>query len=303
MVRFLSHSEIDKVKWDSCIQGSSQEILYAYSFYLDIACPNWAALVKDDYSAVMPLPIRKKWGQSYVYTPYFIQQLGIFSSHPIYVNEFLIAIPRSIRLIEYNLNWKNTDEHLFTIQWATHHLYLRPSYTELSAGYDRTLKNNIKKAIQANLKIEQNGSIEEVIQLFYSLRGRNLSKISDSDYKRLENLGRRCIQKEQGSCWVVKENDQVLAGSLFVWSGTHYIFLFSGNSIRGKEVGALPFLLDYFIQQKAGNEGIFDFEGSNDPNLARFYQSFGSKKVMYPRLEINRLPYPLSWLKKKTFKS
>ncbi len=293
MVRFLTHTEIDKKKWDACIQHSSSALLYAYSFYLDIACPNWAALVKDDYLAVMPLPVRKKWGISYVYTPFFIQQLGVFSNQAIPMETFLSALPKSVRLIEYNLNWKNLGLSDFPIQWVTHHLDLSKTYSEISNSYDRTLKNNLKKAAQSGLEVEKRGSIVEIIGLFKTDKGKDLAKIQAGDYDRLEKLAIYCLDKGQACCWEARENGILLAGTLIVWSDRHFIFLFSGNTARGKEVGALPFLLDSFIQSKAGEGGIFDFEGSNNLNLARFYKSFGSEKILYPRLEIKRFPLNL----------
>lgn len=293
MVRFLTHTEIDKKKWDACIEHSASALIYAYSFYLDIACPNWAALVKDDYSAVMPLPIRKKWGVSYVFTPFFIQQLGVFSNQSISIEAFLAALPRTYKLIEYNLNWTNLGLSAFPIQWVTHHLDLRKSYVEIASSYDRSLKNNLKKAAQAELKIEEKSSIGHVIDLFKTDRGKDLSKIQAEDYEKLAKLAHSCLEKGKACCWEASENGNLLAGALFVWSDRHFIFLFSGNSVRGKEVGALPFLLDSFIRTKAGNSGIFDFEGSNNLNLARFYKSFGAEKVLYPRLEIKQFPMNL----------
>jgi hypothetical protein len=52
----------------------------------------------------------------------------------------------------------------------------------------------------------------------------------------------------------------------------------------------MPFLIDHYIQTHAGQHLTFDFDGSNDPDLARFYKSFGSKECWYQRVEIDRLP-------------
>jgi len=43
---------------------------------------NWDALVEDDYTAVMPLPWKKKYSFRYVYQPLNCQQLGIFTTNP-----------------------------------------------------------------------------------------------------------------------------------------------------------------------------------------------------------------------------
>jgi len=56
-------------------------------------------------------------------------------------------------------------------------------------------------------------------------------------------------------------------------------------------------LFDHLILQFAGHGMTFDFEGSENPGIARFYKSFGAEKVHYYRLKINRLPWIIRLLK------
>ena len=44
----------------------------------------------------------------------------------------------------------------------------------------------------------------------------------------------------------------------------------------------MTFLIDQVIRKYAGQSLTLDFEGSDDDNLARFYQGFGSRPVSYP---------------------
>ncbi len=76
---FLKHNEIDKSRWDESVKESINPSVYAYSWYLDIVSPNWAALATPDYSELWPLPQNSKWGINYVYQPFFTQQLGLIS--------------------------------------------------------------------------------------------------------------------------------------------------------------------------------------------------------------------------------
>ena len=99
--------------------------------------------------------------------------------------------------------------------------------------------------------------------------------------------------------------NQLVAGAIFIRSKNKMIFLFSGLSKEGKESHAIAFLLDSFIKEHAQQNLTLDFEGSNDTNLARFYQSFGSSLCTYPHLKFNRLPFLtrlavslIKWVKK-----
>jgi len=55
----------------------------------------------------------------------------------------------------------------------------------------------------------------------------------------------------------------------------------------------MPWLIDAFIKENAGKPVTLDFEGSNNPGLARFYSSFGAKKVVYQQFTRNSLPAPV----------
>src|SRR6185295_10985608 len=93
----LPHHRIDKEKWDACISGSCNPIVYAYSWYLDAVSPGWEALVEDDYCSVFPLTAKKKLGLNYLSQPYFTQQLGVFSERIFSSGEilaFIQTIPR-----------------------------------------------------------------------------------------------------------------------------------------------------------------------------------------------------------------
>ena len=97
LIEYKKHSEIDRQRWDACIEGSVNRLPYALSWWLDTVCPDWDALVEDDYRAVMPLTRDRKFGFDYLYQPYFTQQLGVFSSlrpvMPEWSSQFLDAIP------------------------------------------------------------------------------------------------------------------------------------------------------------------------------------------------------------------
>src|ERR1017187_4211267 len=133
MIKYLKHSEINKAKWDACIAQSFNRNIYANSWYLDVVCPAWEALIDGDYQAVMPLTCNKKYGINYLYQPYFTQQLGVFGIEKLSnenMNELLNAIPSKYRFIEINLNINNPiqDKSFEVKNLPTHLLNLNQSY-------------------------------------------------------------------------------------------------------------------------------------------------------------------------------
>ena len=79
MINYFRHTQINKNRWDDCIGRSLNRRVYAFSWYLDLVCPGWDAMIENDYERVFPLTHHQKWRVSYLAQPYVTQQLGIFS--------------------------------------------------------------------------------------------------------------------------------------------------------------------------------------------------------------------------------
>jgi len=299
MIRFLEHSTIDKSKWDRCIESSPNRLIYAASWYLDIVSPGWSALVEHDYTSVFPLTRRKKFGFHYLYQPPFTQQLGLFGKEPSGNTEqllqFLVTIPSMFKLVEINLNSQN-DLHAYVENFAvfpkrTYVLSLDNTFENIRKHYRDDLHRNIRKAEKNNLHIENDLSTAEIIGLFKSNKGRNLKTLSEKDYENYVTLIAKATEKDRVQQRTIRNSDgKLIAGAIFLRSYGEYVFHFSATGPEARENGAMPFLIDAFIREHAGEKMKLDFEGSMDPNLARFYKGFGSKEVVYLQIRRNNLP-------------
>lgn len=304
MIRFIAHNEINKEKWDDCIRRSFNGNIYAWSWYLDVVHQNWDALVEDDYIRVFPLTGNIRYGISYLFQPFFTQQLGVFSSEllsPTITDRFIQAIPDFYRFVEIRLNIHNrTDAYLTHVNWHTNYeLDLIQSYDILASRYNHNTKRNLKKALDSQLTILKTINPIEVIDLFRFNRGRTISHWNDAEYMRLKRLIYELTYHGQLTTFgVYTIENELCAGSIFTESHNRITFLFSGMSDIGKQKNALTLMLDHVIRQTAGNPLVFDFEGSDNPNLARFYKGFGSYPISYPGITINRLPWPLKTILK-----
>ncbi len=105
MTKHLKHEEIDLEKYSTTIINCAWGRIYALPWYLDIVSPNWEALVNEDYSIVMPLPIKRKYRLKYITQPYLCQQLGVYSTLPLgkhIFKEFYDKIPYRISRFQGN---------------------------------------------------------------------------------------------------------------------------------------------------------------------------------------------------------
>ena len=305
MIHYLKHTDINKLKWDKCILSSSQSLLYAESWFLDIVSPGWEALIKDDYKSVFPLTKRKKFGINYLFQPFFTQQLGLFSGEANIseneVKEFISAIPKKFKLIEIQLNIFNhlSSFNSFSInQKLTCHLSLSGAYEKIRENYSENLLRNIKKSITSGIETTKNVEPEDIISLFRLNKGLEISKLKVGDYKTFLKLLSEAKSRNLLDCrGILNSNGNLIAGCLFLKSRYSYIFLFSAANKEAKETGAMSLLIDSFIKEHSKEDNILDFEGSMDVNLARFYKSFGSKEVVYLQILKNNLPVIIRWLK------
>src|SRR3954469_25030716 len=108
-LQYLPYHQIDKNKWDACIDRASNGLIYGYSVYLDTMARHWDAIILDDYLVVMPLTWNKKYGICYLHQPFFTASLGLFGNNITaeMVADFLMAIPRKFKYWDIYLNYGN----------------------------------------------------------------------------------------------------------------------------------------------------------------------------------------------------
>lgn len=295
MIRHLTHDKIDKTRWDECIKNSFNGNVYALSWYLDIVHPQWEALVENNYERVMPITGKKKMGIHYLFQPFFTQQLGVFSTSQLnedIVQDFINAIPKKYRLTEIRLNTYNIvnyDIHYFE-KHRNIELDLINNYQHIYNNYNNNTKRNLNKAKHHHLYLNNNINPKHIIELFRNNKGKEVRHWKDKEYQRLLNLIEVAIEKESCFvCGVNNDNDDVIAGAVFMVSHDKIIFLFSGCDESNKDNHAITFLIDGIIKDFSGTPLTFDFEGSDNDGLARFYRGFGGKEVFYPGIKNNNL--------------
>ena len=302
MIQYLENKHINKEKWDACLEHSVNSRIYAYSWYLDMVHPEWSALVMDDYQAIFPIASRKKLGIRYAFQPVFTQQHGLYTplllTHQL-LDSFLKKLISLFPLIQINLNSYNRTQQYQNLikQQVNHELDLISTHAGLKKYYSKNLKRNLKKAQKTQLSIFKNIQPNAVITLFKENKGKKLKAFSENDYQTLNRLIYKAIKKNKVEIWgVFTPENNLCAGAIFIKNQGRFTFLFSATNQEARDNGAMSYLIDSFIEAHATTKSILDFEGSNDPNLARFYKSFGSTVVQYPYFFYNHLPWHLSFV-------
>ena len=301
-IKYLTHREIDKSRWDKAINSSANGLIYAYSYYLDLMAKNWDALIFNDYEAVMPLPWNKKYTIHYLYQPFLTAQLGIFGNNidTILLENFLKAIPDKFRYIDLYLNHQNVfivKEFELTLR-SNYILDLNKPYNELFSNYRENVKRNIKKSLQAGCFSQKGIDPEDIISLALQ-QMKNRPEETNENIKRFKKLYKLLHKNSMAITYgILNEKKELVSSAVFFYSHNRAYYILVGNHPNGKTIGASHALIDSFIKDHAGQKLILDFEGSDIRNLAFFYSSFGAFEEKYSALKLNRLPSLLKWLKK-----
>lgn len=300
IVSYLKNAEIDRIKWDGCIDKAVNGITYAYSWYLDEVAESWDALVLDDYLAVMPLTSKRRFGIWYLYQPFFTQQLGPFSTQMLssdLVGMFLESIPSKFRLIDISLNTFTNSKFIegFRVEdRITYHLDLIEPYAKLYQKYSKNTQRNLAKAIALQVSVVRGVDLGTFLKFS---RDCMQKLVSANALAVMDRLVRKLIHHGRGELYGAYTNTNTLcAAALFVRSKGKSIYLLANSSEEGIAQRAMFLLIDSYIQKNSESIIVLDFEGSMLPGVAKFYQGFGACAVTYPHLYLQSLPWLFLWL-------
>lgn len=295
-IKYIQHSNIDKSKWDTCIDKATNGLIYSYSFYLDIATGGkWDALVFNDYEAVMPLTWRKKYGIYYLYQPPFTAQTGVTGLRLTAneIQDFINAIPKKFRYRDICFNYFN-EPALDTSLWNKRNNYIVSNNYSLNQNTNR----NIQKAIKAGITIHKKYELNEVSPFLLTCL-KDITKDTHTHVQVLTSLFTKFAQQKNAVVYTAVYNNSLIAYCiLFYAQARAYYIMACTTTYEAKKLGAAHLLVHNVLIDCMEKNITLDFEGSDIPGIAQFYKGFGAIAEPYYSFKQNNLPYLIKWLKK-----
>lgn len=280
MIRRLKYNEIDFDKYSKCLENSAQKNWYARKEVLDQLSGNWHILVYDDYEAVMPVPLKRKFALNLVVMPLFCQQLGVFSSKDDFKinDQFLNFLKNRYNIFSYSFNHYNSfsqdldKKKNYTIQISDYILLRRKKYFKGRKSTAKCAQHLIYKEIdfseesfsfmQKNFKgLSKDGDVEKYRKYLNFLYTNNSLKLS----------GAYLDEKLINIAVLIDEKDQLSLLGLI-------------NYEEYKDENGPSFLIDKILSLYI-HEKKFNFMGSNIRGIEVFFKSFGAELQEYPTLE------------------
>ncbi len=300
---YLKNSEIDKAKWDRCIDNSHNGLIYAYSYYLDALAKNWDAFIIDDYKAIMPLPWRKKFGIKYCYHPLFTQQLGVFTT--VNFTGYPALFKQLNKFTKYGDFFFNyaTKFAVPATERANYIIELNKGYANIHALYNGALIHNLKKANTLHLKYSDEKDAGLAIDLYKKYYKKRTPHVTEDDYKHYKEL---CKHLYQNNLAIIRKiangENEILALTFLLFDKKRLYNILNIVTEKGKINNANHLLLDSVIKEFSGQNLILDLAGSEIPGVKFFYQKFGAVNQPYFFYHHNDLPFYLKFLRKVQLK-
>ncbi len=298
MIRYVRHSAIDLAAWDARLDRCANKLWYGTSSTLSAAAPGWDALIDEEADAQMALPWRKKVGITYAYQPFLLQQLGPFATHPSPADtaRFIEALPAHFRFADIYLCPGTSAPPLLSEQQNIT-FGLKEPIEALRKRYSENHRRTLKKTELAAAGWDQGVALSEIAAFFIGSEQFKRWGIKPDQVQALTRVLFTAEERRQGFGCGVRSQGKLVCAAYFIRWGGRQIFLKGLANEEGRTLHAMHYLIDRVITEHAGQDLLFDFAGTNDPDLARFYLGFGGERSVYLRALVNKLPFPLNLLR------
>jgi hypothetical protein len=296
-VRYLEQNEYQK--WDRFVDNSPQGTLFHKTFWLEASNSPFKLLGCFDKNGELiggvPLPYKKIWGLTAIIRPPLTPYLGVLikagndqkyvskiSSEKKVIQSLAAGIVRSAHFAYINFHPTFLDLQPFL--WNGFSSNVRYTYiadiSDISRAWERmdaTRRNDIRKGMESGFTCDTKGTLDT----FIGLRKQNLVRRSLSSpvpVRQIERYHKTMVEKGQTKMFFVRNaQGEVLASLYMVWDKRRAYYLM-GEMNPIAETRSASALAIWEAMQFASRElGLkeFDFEGSNIPQIERFFRKFG----------------------------
>lgn len=264
--------------------------LFSKPEWFDLFNTNWDVISweEDGNRCFFPFPWESKLGfriiRNMSLTPYLqiIHDGDQDNKTKIKLEELINLMPKSS---EYYLdfhpecNWELNNENIYLKRKKTNYIVF--NHQDLFLTYKPTLQRQIRKA-NKNLILQETTHIEDFHRI-YSLSLNQRKVFNPVDLNQMKIIWEKVYQWKMGRLLLAKDIEgNVHAGLFYVWDHSTMYYLLGGTDKTFNGSGAMGMLLHQAITT-AQVMGLkkFDFEGSMEQGVDRFFKTFQPTEIIY----------------------
>jgi lipid II:glycine glycyltransferase (peptidoglycan interpeptide bridge formation enzyme) len=278
--------------------------IFQTPWWLDAAANNsWDAIeIEKDNRIVarMPYYTRKKMGLTLIISPPYTHALGPWLA-PIDTMKYskYLGTQKQLltelieRLPPYDLfmqkchpsfsNW--LPFHWQGFEQRTAYTYILEDLSDLDKiwrNFQDKVRWEIRKA-QKQLIVETSDDIDYIYRISQiTFQRQNIAYPGDSTIDRLRSIDRACAERQCRKIFLAKDSDGNIHAAIYmVWDDNSAYYLIGGAEPAFRNTGGISLLLWEAIQFAATVTRQFDFEGSMNESIERFFRSFNAKQTPY----------------------
>ncbi|MFC7345247.1 hypothetical protein ACFQO9_00775 [Chryseobacterium zhengzhouense] len=286
MIRRLLYHEIDFEKYTLCLENAAQRKYSATKTFLDITSDKkWELLVYNDYEAVMPVPYVFKSGIKIVHNPMLCQQLGIFSKEDhVETNElFLNFLEKNYLIRIYAFNEFNQFKS--SLKSKKNFLILAENYETVYAKYSPKRKRKLR----LDEDIVNNSETKEITfgEAEYFIKENFIGANKEEDIHSFILIFKKMFEEGCLKFSAFYLNRRII-NVIATYFDEHTVALLGTfNDKDSVKISGASVLIDSCIKQNIETK-IFDFEGSEIPNVEEFFRGFRPELRPYHLIEYSK---------------
>lgn len=300
---------ISKEEYKQLLSSLEGVPLFLQDWWLDEVCTDWGVAVAyngDAVSGIWAYPTEQKMGVSITRTPAFTPYIGPVVFYPAdlkatkrdsfeyeVITNLLSQIPDA-KVWHISLQPALKQAGLFSnkgFEIIVRQTYLMPldgGEEQVFARLHEDHRRKVRKA-EKTLAIEE-GDSQHIEMLFDFQQATLATKKVTMPYtiEQLKKVYNSCKEKGKTALWVAKKDTQVQAMIWQVWDNETSYYLMGSKNAEVRDNNAMVSLLWQAIK-KSISLGLktFDFEGSMDAGVEKFFRNFGGDKELYMVLKKN----------------
>ncbi|MCB0699791.1 MAG: GNAT family N-acetyltransferase [Chitinophagales bacterium] len=282
--------------------------LFIKDWWLDAVCCDWdVVLVKkgDRIAGAWPYKVEKKMNvtllRDQVLTPYWGPYVAYphdlkHSKRDNFQHETITALLEQLPKVQYmyvSLFPGLKQVGLFKdngLEVNTRQTFIMPLEERIDNVFDKLhedYRRNVRKA-EAELEIEDEPALLKDLWEYQkaTLDGKDVRM--HFSLEQLQSAFDACKQHDCTALWVARKGGEVQAILWHLWDDKHAYYLVGSKNPASKNNRAMTALIWHAItESKLRDKLSFDFEGSMDPGVEKFFRNFGGNRELYLVIQKN----------------
>lgn len=292
----------NKQKYRSHCETEKTIPIFSQAWWLDATSgEEWdVCLVENDNRilASMPYVTKKHYGFVELSQPPLTQKLGPWLKPSIAKNSKALRQQKKLMngLISqlpgyhyFNQNWHHSYRNWLPFYWNDFSQTTRVTYRipnledpeKIWKGFQSNIRGDIKKSLKLDIRLKQDPTIDEFIELNSKVFARQDKPIPYSE-ELVRKIDTACIKNKCSKIFLAVDTEgQNHAAVYLIWDQDSAYYLMGGGDPDLRTSGATSFCIWEAIKFSAQVTESFDFEGSMIEPVERFFRAFGADQVFY----------------------